>query len=437
MTSFQTLKDQAGALRKDKQYAEALALYDKILTVFPDLATEWEHWGKADCLRRLDRQQEALDICRELYRTHPDFAQNRNLYGWCVYDLEIKPGLASKPADSKTFFKAADAIVQLTSHELYSPYERTVFMVLKVLDDRFPLPADQMLAWCDKLDPDALSTDPRPYTDRDGKAREEASPLERWYSYRTRALEALRRWDELIVTSNEALDRLADYHYNDEIWFRRRIATAKGALGDYDAAISDLKAIVRQKPDWFIQFELARLLHLKGQDGPALEHAVDAALNGGDLAHKWELFMLLGDLLAAGGETDGAAKHYHLAAAVRAEQGWREDRELAERLQNLPPAPNVRGREQARVLESLWRSLKFADQARITGEISRVDGGRRTGLIRDDGGRTHYFRYKHFVSPRERLMVGTKVSFYLQPSYDRSKNRDSEEAVDVREIVSK
>jgi tetratricopeptide (TPR) repeat protein len=434
VTSFNALKEQANALRKDKQYAEALALYDQILLVFPDLATEWEHWGKADCLRRLDRQKEALDVCRELYRTHPEFVPNRNLYGWCVYDLEIRPAQGGEPADSKTFFKAADAIVQLTRHEAYSPYERTVFAVLKTLENRFPTPVDQMLAWCDKLNPNELSDEPRAFTDREGKEREDASPLEKWYGYRTRALEALRRWDELIVVANEALDRLSDYHYNDEIWFRRRIATAKGALGDYDAAIGDLKALVRQKPDWFIQAELARLLHLKGEDDFALEYAVDAALNSGDLAHKWELFMLLGDLLAGKGEAS-VAEHYYLAAALRREQGWQENRELAERLRERPPVPETRAREQARALEPVWRNLKFADQARITGAISRIDAGRRTGVIRDDGGRTHFFRYKHFVSPRERLMVGTKVSFYLQPSYDKSKNRDSEEAVDVREIL--
>ncbi len=435
MTSFHTLKDQANALRKDKQYAEALTIYEQVLTVFPDLATEWEHWGKADCLRRLDRQQEALDICRELYRTHPGFVQNRNLYGWCVYDLEIKPVQSDEPADPKTFFKAAEAITQLTKQEPYSPYERTVFVALQYLKGRQIYPADQILGWCDKLDSGQLLADPRPYTDKEGKEREEASPLEKWYSYRTKALEELRRWDELIVVCNEALDQLSNYHYSDEIWFRRRIATAKGALGDYDAAIGDLKAIVRQKPDWFIQFELARLLHLKGQDDLALEYAVDAALGTGDLSYKWELFVLLGELLAAQGESEAAAQHIYLAAALRTEQGWREDRDLAERLRELPPAPEIRAREQARALEAQWRAIKFADQARLTGEISRVDGGRRTGIIRDDGGRTHYFRYKHFVSPRERLMVGTKVSFFLQPSYDKSKNRDSEEAVDVREIL--
>ncbi len=434
VTDFHAAKEQASALRKDKRYAEALAGYEQILTQFPDEATEWERWGKADCLRRLDRQQEALEVCRDIYRTHPGFVQNRNLYGWCVYDLEVRPVQGADPADSKTFFKAAEAIVQLTKQGPYSPYERTVFVVLQHLKGRQIYPADQILEWCDKLDPGQLSTDPRPYTDRDGKEREEASPLERWYSYRTKALEELRRWDELIVVCNEALDLLSNYHYSDEIWFRRRIATAKGALGDYDAAIGDLKAIVRQKPDWFIQFELARLLHLKGEDDAALEYAVDSALGAGELAYKWELFVLLGDLLAQQGETETAAQHYYLAAALRTEQGWRDDRELAERLRDLPPAPDTRSREQARALESQWRAIKFADQARLTGEIERIDGGRRTGLIRDDGGRTHYFRYKHFDSPRDRLMVGTKVSFFLQPSFDKSKNRESEEAVDIREV---
>lgn len=434
MSDFRTLKDQAESLRKDKQYAEALAAFDELLNLYPDQAGEWERWGKAYCLRALDRQTEALALCREIYRTNPTFNQNRHLYGWCVYDLEIKPLRDGEPADVKTFFKAAEAITQLTVQEPYSPYERTVFFVLRYLKDRQPYPADEILAWCDKLDPDQLSTESRTYTGRDGKERVEASALEQWYGHRTKALEHLRRWEELIVVCNEALDRLSTFHYNDEVWFRRRIATAKAELGDIDAAIGDLKALVRQKPEWFIQYDLARLLHQKEQDEAALDYAVDAALGPGELAFKWDLFALMGDLLAAQGKPDVAGQHYRLASALRAEQGWREDRDLAVHVRELPPAPEQSAQTLARELEGVWRAYKFSDQERTTGEIERTDPGKRSGFIRADDGRRIFFRYRNFVSPRERLLIGTKVSFFLQQSFDKSKNRDSEEAVDVREI---
>lgn len=433
MTDFRALKEQADALRHEKRHAEALAVYEELLNLYPDQATEWERWGKAMCLRQLDRQAEALDVCREIYRANPTFRQNRNLYGWCVYDLEIKPVRGGEPPDPKTFFKAAEAIVQLTQQENYSPYERAVFEVLRYLKERQIYPGDQVLEWCDKLDPELLSTEARSYTDREGKERKEAPPLEQWYGHRTKALEALGRWEELIVVCNEALDRLTEFHYSDEIWFRRRIATAKAELGDPDAAIGDLKALVRLKPDWFIHADLARLLHGKGETEAALDHAVDAALAPGELPHKWELFMLLGDLLAGQGQPEVATQHYQLAAAIRAGEGWRDRPDLTERLSGLPPA-EASPADLARVLEGQWRALKFADQARATGEIERADAGKRTGMIRMADGRRIFFRYRSFVSPRSRLMLGTKVSFFLQPSFDKLRNRDSHEAVDIREI---
>jgi tetratricopeptide (TPR) repeat protein len=309
-----------------------------------------------------------------------------------------------------------------------------VLEVLRYLKRRQTYPAAEVLAWCDKLDPDKLSVEERRYPDRDGVERVDASPLEHWYGDRTKALEALGHWEELIVASNEALERVTQFHYNDEIWFRRRIANAKAELGDVDAAIGDLKVLVRLKPDWFIQWDLARLLVRKGAQEAALEYAVDAALGPGELAHKWELFALLGDLLAGQGDSTGADKHYRLAATIRAEQGWREDADLVQRLRDLPPVAPRSAAEQARELEGTWRGLKFADQNRVTGEIERTDPGKRNGFIRADDGRRIYFRYRSFVSPRERLMIGTKVSFFLQPSFDKLKNRESEEAVDVREI---
>lgn len=433
-SDFNVMKERAETLRRDKQYAEALAAFDDLLNLYPDQARERERWGKAYCLRALGRQSEALNLCREVYRSHPEFAPNRNLYGWCVYDLEIKPAREGEPADVKTFFKAAEAITQLTLQEAYSPYERTVFEVLRYLKERQTYPADQVLAWCDKLDPDQLSTESRTYTGRDGKERVEASPLEQWYSNRTKALEHLRRWEELIVVCNEALDRLTEFHYSDDIWFRRRIATAKAELGDTSAAIGDLKALVRLKPDWFIQAELARLLHQAGHDEEALDYAVDAALGPAELHYKWELFVLMGDLLAAQGKPELAGQHYRLASAVRAGQGWREDADLAQQLRALPPAPDQPAAELARELEGTWRALKFADQERNTGEIERADAGKRNGFIRTHDGRRIFFRYRSFVSPRDRLMIGAKVSFFLQSSFDKTKNRDSQEAVDIREI---
>ena len=224
------------------------------------------------------------------------------------------------------------------------------------------------------------------------------------------------------------------FHYSDEIWFRRRIATAKAELGDTDAAIGDLKALVRLRPDWFIQADLARLLHEAGNDDAALEYAVDAALGPGELSYKWELFVLMGDLLAAQGKPDVAGQHYRLASALRAEQGWREDSDLAQQLRDLPPVPSQPASTLARELEGTWRALKFTDQERGTGEIERTDPGKRSGFIRSSDGRSIFFRFRNFASPRERLMIGTKVSFFLQPSFDKTRNRESNEAVDVREI---
>lgn len=436
MTDFRTLKERAETLRRDKQYEQALTAFDEVLNLYPDQASERERWGKAYCLRQLDRQREALDLCREIYRTHPEFGPNRNLYGWCVYDLEIKPLREGEPDDVKTFFRAAEAITQLTLQEPYSPYERTVFEVLRYLKERQTYPADEVLAWCDRLDPAKLSTEARRYSGRDGKERIEASALEQWYGHRTKALEHLRRWEELIVVCNEALDRLTEFHYSDEIWFRRRIATAKAELGDLSAAIGDLKALVRLKPEWFIQADLARLLHETGDDEAALEYAVDAALSPGELAFKWDLFALMGDLFAAQGKPEVAGQHYRLASALRAEQGWREDIELAQQVRDLPPVPEQPASSLARELEGVWRALKFSDQERGTGEIERIDAGKRNGFIRSDDGRRIFFRYRSFVSPRNRLMIGTKVSFFLQSSFDKSKNRDSEEAIDIREIGS-
>src|SRR5690606_7224798 len=88
----------------------------------------WVGWGYAQCLRKLGRSADALEICRAVYRIDSAFERNRNLYGWCIYDIGIKQ--VEHEFDEAKYLQAADAITQLTRHENYSPYELTVLNVV-------------------------------------------------------------------------------------------------------------------------------------------------------------------------------------------------------------------------------------------------------------------------------------------------------------------
>ena len=67
------LLSQANQQRQDRQYAKALASYDKLLKLKPDTAQA--HWGRCDALTGLKRPDQAIVACNDALAINPDYAE--------------------------------------------------------------------------------------------------------------------------------------------------------------------------------------------------------------------------------------------------------------------------------------------------------------------------------------------------------------------------
>ena len=114
MGEIQKIKREALEFRKQKNYSKALKLYSDLWNSHRESCNEWDGWGLATCLRKLGNAGEALEICRCVYQGKPDFEAGNNLYAWCIYDTEIKKEKEQIQEDENKFFKAANAILNLT-----------------------------------------------------------------------------------------------------------------------------------------------------------------------------------------------------------------------------------------------------------------------------------------------------------------------------------
>lgn len=430
-----TLKTQASELRKAGKFAEALPLYETLWTQHREDCSEWDCWGYAWCLRKTGRSSEALQVCRDAYKDYPDFPKLRSLYGWCIYDLYIKRDDSEIQQDEANFFKAANAIVQLTRNEAYSPYTLTVFKVLDYLKSRPAYPAVRILEWTDKLRPEELSSEPSPFTDKEGKSREYASDREKWYSYRTKALFKLGRYEECIQVAEEALASITKFHHDNDIWFRSRIALSRAKLGDPESAIAEMESLLARKKDWFIHREIAQLLLGMGRTDEALNRGIEALLAPGpsDLGFKWELFLLMGRIFQEKGDLERARKHILLAVKVRQAEDWRIPQELSEAVAELgvDMADQVSAEDLHRELRQEWKAMKLSQMPHAQGVITNLVGEGKAGFIRGDNGQDYYFKVQSFRGPRDRLAPGLRVQFYVEKSADPSK-RDN--AVFIEEI---
>lgn len=437
-TYYQEIIEEATWLRRNKQYDEALPLYEKLWDGGWREGREWAGWGYATCLRKLGRLADALDICREVYRLKPEMEHNCSLYAWCIYDTEIKNKNSATQENERDFFKAADAIVKLTHvKSKFSPRATTVFKVIDYLTEaRANYPAAQILEWLDKLDPVNLSVECWIGPGKDGKQVEYASEQEKWYAERAKALDSLGRYQESKDASLKALKTIDKCHYDNDIWFNYRIAVADKNLGLLDEAQTRLEMVRKRKKDYFIDLEMAEVAFAQNQLNDAIKFACSAALAPGqnDLGFRWKVYFLLAQLFKQKGEIALAKEHALLVWRIRTEQDWNvpaEVKNLASQMA-IDLSDKRSAREICSGLLEIWVNTLFGDRKQIRGRIIKVNENGKSGFIEAEDGKKYYYhsrelREKHFL-----FYYGVKVEFYFEPATEKGK-KDS--AIEIHRVI--
>jgi tetratricopeptide (TPR) repeat protein len=340
---------QANALHREKNYAEALPLFKQLWETSREQCDDWTGWRYANCAKQLKQYALALDICRDVYKTNRKFDPICKEYAWCVYYTEI---VVEKVTNEETFYKAGEAIVLLTRQEdIYAPYTIAIFKILDYLNQKSIYPKEKIWYWTNKLNPDLLETQPFSFTDREGKQREIASKLEQYYMYRNKVLLELGRWDECIASCKKAMTSIPKLHYGNEVWFAWRIALCHEGMGQLDVALRELKKLLTRKNEWFIQKEIAGICFKQNKPEEALTYAIDSALNFGDSDKKINLFQLLADIFASLNKPNEAQKHRELIYQIKQANGSRID---------------------IREMKRLWESLKSNPQGEQVGRFKLI-----------------------------------------------------------------
>lgn len=118
------------------------------------------------------------------------------------------------------------------------PYTLAVLKIMKTLED-----PEAVLEWSSKLNPELLNGD---------ISGNYSSKKETWYKLTTKALLDIGQYDKCISLSTEALLNLSEFTYDNDVWFKWRIAKSFNQLGEYDQSVDYLNDIKQFKNDWFI-----------------------------------------------------------------------------------------------------------------------------------------------------------------------------------------
>ena len=432
--NYHQIQRQANELRRKEAYSDALPLYRQLWSTMPDLCSHWDGWGLAFCLKKCAHYQEALDVCRQVYKRHPDFEFNRDCYASVIFELEIK---GKKPNDEQRFLKAAKAIVALTRQDSpFSFFTATIFSVLGYLEKQNKYPANEILQWTSLLQPELLSNEPFSFTDEKGRKRELASHFERYFTYRCKALFELCRYDDAIALCNHALEKISSFHYDNDIWLERLIALSWYHRGDYQKSADKLEQLVLRKPIWFMQHELA-LAYLKmGNRHQALLYMIKAALNDGEWALKINLITQIGDLLWYDGNREMARLHLEVILLIRLRMEWGIHQPLqakmTEREVLLPDIAHWH--KCSSLLKQWWAHQQNANLPKLQGKIIRILGEGHAGFIQS-GNKSYFFKSREFKAHSSKMQINQKVTFTTTDSYDPAKKRATVIAIDIRILL--
>lgn len=383
-----------------------------------------EELNEAKKLYKAKKYDEALTIYERHYKESPEALNNwdRIFYSWSLYQLYIKDAY-----DEDKLYESAELVTELVRQDDLNKrpvcaYTQTVFKVLDQLyaeNDYYDL-----LAWLDKINPELL--DQKRFETEDRVYR---SKKEKYYDYATKAYFEVEDYEKCIETSKEALESLDVFTNNSDVWYNWRIAKSYRELLDNSEALRYLEEVAKVKKDWFVQKEIAENYYVLGEDEKAQDYICEAVLTNDPLTIKVNLYHLAYKILKEI-NPELALKHAELFCAIKLENDSKVPDDIEELLIDEETLDKNALESEIR---QYWTMYKFKDQELQNGTVTRIFEHGRSGFITSDDDESVYFNVSEYKG--DDLKVGDYVSFYTEKSFDKSKNRESKRAVNIRSAL--
>ncbi len=407
-----------------KQWDEAARAFEQLWSVEGE-RDAWDGWRLAQAHYKLNRLDEALAICREVYTLDPDHSANRNLYAWTIFKSQF---LAKQPTPINTLRNAMKGIARLAEpYDEYSPHLAALFKLVDALEDQQGNHAEEAIEWLETLDASRLSTRSKQF-EAGGRKVEQASDQEAYYAHLTKALLEAGRYEDCISACDEALRTVTKPHYNNNIWWRRRKVLCEIELGDGEQAAEEMKRIALEKGDWFLWDELGDVLMKLNRREEALD-AYFRALPGWD-EMKISFWAQLSEVLIDEGQIPLAKALALASLAIRTEKGWKiplELRTLLSRLDLDPNNPDIPTIAQARKALQTEINRTLSDQQPwFEGTIVSVLPNLKAAFIKGPHGSDNAFaRSTLFRNGLTEDMKSQRVRYQVTEGFDKKKNRPS------------
>lgn len=427
----------ANDLRKQKKFEESISHYDEAYNDPQIVLNKWDIWGYAYSLKKIGNLDKSIEISEKHLSEYNDFDNIKNNLVWSYFDKYIRN------FDTSNINKIEIALNRIfeingqqdvtKQNQIPCPFTIGAFRVLKYYK-KPSFNVTKVRYWIDKIAPNKLSQEEQTI-DTNGTERKLASDFEDYYSFLITLLFNEAKYLECIETAEYALENIKQLHYDNSIWFKRRIALCYVELGDSDKAEEILKSLDRGKGEkWFIEYELSKIYFDQDNFEKSMDFALKSAKNVGDDLMKVNLYTHLARIFYKENKIEYAKSHAKLVIAIKQANDSRLDAEQ-EKLASffkLNREELIDFRNQKHIVEKIWNELIYGAQEKLKGVISKILPNGKSGFIQpNEGNHSYFFKFNSVKAKPQYIQEGKKVNFYVTESFDKKKNKKSFEAVEI------
>jgi hypothetical protein len=252
-----------------------------------------------------------------------------------------------------------------------------------------------------------------------------SSDLEKYFALKTKALLKLGEYEECKICCNLGLESLEKFHYNNDLWFKMRIALSEDKLGNHETSESLLEELLNSKEGndkWFLYRDIADVYYEQGDYPKAWKFAVDAAFYGNEPHFLIGLYLLQARILFKLNRPLGGRFLAELIAAILKEQEWNDKAEYNRLFQYYQiDRQSLRTvNEVIKEARIFWSTERYGNKTKSKGNVISVHKNGKIGRIKEQHGKIVDFHKKDLVKKMKSIedLVGATVEFFIMESFE-------------------
>lgn len=398
---------------------EAVKLYKELQEVFTNEFNSWDAFYAMKALRASRNPDK--NWAKELASNCKD-EKVGNLYGWMVFDHCIKGKQKSEVRQNEQHILSLPKLSPQKNLREDNTYPCPTTISIFKLADAYAenlFNAGKINTILETIDYNLLSSDVRTVDTEQRGEIELASDLEKYFTLRTKALIKLKEYDACKELCKIALDSLAKLHFNNDLWFKMRIAIAEEGLGNFEESEALFKTLLSSKAGsdkWFLYRDIAEVYFEHNDYEKAWKYSVDAAYYGNEPHFLIGLYLLQARTLFKLERPNDGKVLAELIAAILKDQGWKNKNEY-NRLFSFYKIDReqVQGTNEVfKRAKEFWNSERYGDKEKVKGSIFSIHRNGKVGRIKTESGKLINFHKKNLVSRVHSLtqLEKAEINFY-------------------------